>query len=118
MSHPKSDFAIEMTSEIFGSELFRYATEEDRISGLIRLMKTVEKLADGVERDYHFGMIGADNEISGDIELAASWDGEGWVVAEYGIPSYSDLDNLTVNGDEKYTNSTGYVEQVLKSEHD
>lgn len=66
------EFAIKTSSEVFGNEIFKYESEEDRNKALARLSREIEKKDDGIDREIYF----VDH---GDEELVAEWDGEEWM---------------------------------------
>lgn len=66
------EFAIKISSDVYGDEIFTYDSEEERNKGLARLSKSIEKQEDGIDRELYF----VDH---GDEELVAEWDGEEWM---------------------------------------
>lgn len=71
-------FCIELSSEPYGSELFKYADETARIEGFKHLAAQVEGLKDGIERDFYFDTMNASGALSGEFEHVAKWGGEKW----------------------------------------
>lgn len=77
MSHLTEDnlvdieFAIKMSSEVFGDEYFTDDTAEERDERLARLTKKIEELDDGIEREISFVDFG-------DEDIVAEWNGSGW----------------------------------------
>lgn len=77
MSHLTEDeieeieFAIKMSSEVFGNEYFVDDTEEDRNERLARLTAKIEELDDGIEREISF-------VDYGDESIVAEWNGNAW----------------------------------------
>lgn len=65
------EFAIKLSSDVYGNEYFTYDTEEDRNEGLARLTKKIENLGDEIDREIYF----VDH---GEEELVAEWDGDEW----------------------------------------
>lgn len=65
------EFAIKMSSEVFGAEYFTDDTEEERNDRLARLTAKIEELNDGIDREISFLNYG-------DEEVVAEWDGEQW----------------------------------------
>lgn len=80
------EFAIEMSSEAYGSEIFQYDTEQARLVGMARLLNTAVGLKDGIARTYHFGRIDREGEFH-EVEIAAEFDGETVTFCEYGLPT-------------------------------
>lgn len=73
--------AIQMKSGEYGTEVFEYSSEEERLRGLFRLMKKAQALADDTHREYYFCDIEVseetfDTELCGE-ELAAEVFGDG-----------------------------------------
>lgn len=66
------EFAIKTSSDVFGNEIFKYDSEDEREAGLSRLSSKIEKLQDGIDREIYY----IDH---GDEELVAEWDGEEWM---------------------------------------
>lgn len=65
------EFAIKMSSEVFGAEYFTDKTEEERNERLARLTAKIEELDDGIEREISF-------VDYGDESIVAEWNGNAW----------------------------------------
>ncbi len=76
--------AIQMVSEEFGTELFKYETESERMAGLFRLMRKIESLNDVIERVLSFGEIDDNGDFSSG-EVVAVRGLTSWNCCEYEI---------------------------------
>ena len=65
------EFAIKVSSEVYGNEFFVCDSAEEREARLARLSKRIEKLDDEIEREIFY----VDH---GDDTLVAEWNGEDW----------------------------------------
>lgn len=93
MSHTANQtLVIQMCSEAFGNNIFKYDTEQERIAGLLRLMAQVASRKDNIPRDFYFGEIDSaedaeEADLPSDTPCIASWNGEEWVTYKYGLPN-------------------------------
>lgn len=78
-----SAFCIEMTSDVFGSELFKYESDAQRLEGMKRLSANIEELKDGIARTIRFDEMDEDGNFVGNVEDAAAWNGTSWDYNEY-----------------------------------
>ena len=65
------EFAIKMSSEVFGAEYFTDNTEEERNERLARLTAKIEELNDGIDREISFLDYGEETTV-------AEWNGSAW----------------------------------------
>lgn len=68
-------WGVLLMSEVFGVEAFEYENEAERNVGAARLCGEIGNYDDGIERDILL-------VTSGELSLAATWDGEAWAVMD------------------------------------
>lgn len=87
-----STHAIEMSSDIYGSEVFKYDSAIECLEGLQRLINKVTSLCDGVDRVLTHGELDEDGDIL-IPRFAAEFDGERWEIAPEVASTLATLNN-------------------------
>ncbi|NTF23626.1 hypothetical protein G6L37_35215 [Agrobacterium rubi] len=65
------EFGILLVSEVFGVEVFKYSSEQERDAGAVSICRGIEEAEDDIDRDIAF-------VTDGDIRHIGTWDGEEW----------------------------------------